>query len=229
VRSWGSRPDRNVPARAYTPDMVIRLCLHCGGPIGQDKRPHAVYCSRKCKTAASDLRRRDDGRAAARWEAWSEDTKKKGPRPYRPQKAVRRSPGYYQARYVRQREWRVQAARDNYARNPERSRAYSRKWRRENREKRQLQHANRRARKYNNPGYIRVTVKDWHDALRIAGHACIYCGGPGPFVMEHIIPLVRGGRHAPANIAPACIGCNSSKSDRFVSEWRHGRLPPLRR
>ncbi|HNP58414.1 MULTISPECIES: HNH endonuclease [unclassified Gordonia (in: high G+C Gram-positive bacteria)] len=30
------------------------------------KRPHAVYCSRQCKTRASDRRRRDDGRSRKR-------------------------------------------------------------------------------------------------------------------------------------------------------------------
>lgn len=30
------------------------------------KRPHALYCSRQCKTRASDRRRRDDGRSRKR-------------------------------------------------------------------------------------------------------------------------------------------------------------------
>ena len=30
------------------------------------KRPHAVYCSRRCKTIASDRRRLDDGRSRKR-------------------------------------------------------------------------------------------------------------------------------------------------------------------
>jgi 5-methylcytosine-specific restriction endonuclease McrA len=231
--------------------MMIRLCLHCEGPIGQDKRPHAVYCSRKCKVAASEQRRSDAALQTQRWEEWEENHF--GPRPLPPQEEARRPrqqrepresgpprpPGtpagrrdsaFYKNRYVKQREWRVVRAKENYWLDPETSRAYSRAWRKANPEKRRVQHANRRARKYNNPGYIAITVKDWRDALRIAGHTCIYCGVTGvKLVMDHIIPLARGGRHAPANIAPACQSCNNSKQDRLVSEWRHGRLPPLRR
>lgn len=218
-----------------------KRCLHCNCEMPPGKRPHAKYCSRKCKTAASEQRRSNAALQAQRWEEWNENPF--GPRPLPPQPEARRPYArgprigpparrdsvFYKERYVTQREHRILQARDSYWRDPERSRAYSRKWRRENREKRNIQHANRRARKYGNPGYIPITLKDWRDALRIAGHACIYCGATGvKLVMDHIIPLARGGRHAPANIAPACVRCNSSKSNRLVSEWRHGRLEPPR-
>lgn len=42
-----------------------RRCAHCTGSM-EGKRPHAVYCSRSCKTKASDARRQADGRARAR-------------------------------------------------------------------------------------------------------------------------------------------------------------------
>lgn len=42
-----------------------RACAHCGGPM-QGKRPHALYCTRQCKTKASDARRVADGRAQER-------------------------------------------------------------------------------------------------------------------------------------------------------------------
>ena len=38
----------------------VRLCVECNGSM-PGKRPHAVYCSRRCKTIASDRRRLDDG------------------------------------------------------------------------------------------------------------------------------------------------------------------------
>ena len=37
----------------------VRLCVECNGSM-TGKRPHAVYCSRRCKTIASDRRRLDD-------------------------------------------------------------------------------------------------------------------------------------------------------------------------
>lgn len=47
------------------PELLARGCAHCEGSL-EGKRPHAVYCSRRCKTAASDQRRLADGRAHRR-------------------------------------------------------------------------------------------------------------------------------------------------------------------
>lgn len=41
-----------------------RLCRQCETSLA-GKRPHAIYCSRRCKTSASDVRRKD-GRANIR-------------------------------------------------------------------------------------------------------------------------------------------------------------------
>lgn len=45
----------------------MRVCGNpgCAGSM-EGKRSHAVYCSRDCKTKASDQRRKDDGRSVAR-------------------------------------------------------------------------------------------------------------------------------------------------------------------
>jgi 5-methylcytosine-specific restriction endonuclease McrA len=52
---------------------------------------------------------------------------------------------------------------------------------------------------------------------------CIYCGDPHPVEVEHIIPVARGGLSVWSNLAPACYGCNHSKSDQLVNEWRIAR------
>lgn len=44
---------------------ALRVCAVCEGPM-EGKRSHAVYCSRSCKTRASDRRRIEDGRSVAR-------------------------------------------------------------------------------------------------------------------------------------------------------------------
>lgn len=40
----------------------LRFCASCSQPLGINKRPHAIYCDRKCKASASEKRRpkRDD-------------------------------------------------------------------------------------------------------------------------------------------------------------------------
>jgi 5-methylcytosine-specific restriction endonuclease McrA len=52
---------------------------------------------------------------------------------------------------------------------------------------------------------------------------CSYCGAEANITIDHIVPLSRGGKHEAANLAPACFSCNSSKSNRLLSEWK-GRL-----
>ena len=48
---------------------------------------------------------------------------------------------------------------------------------------------------------------------------CVYCGATDGISIDHVVPLSRGGRHEANNLAPACFSCNSSKSDRLLSEW----------
>lgn len=50
---------------------------------------------------------------------------------------------------------------------------------------------------------------------------CGYCGSKeGPFDIDHVIPVVRGGALLdPANLLCACAVCNRSKGAKFISEW----------
>lgn len=81
-------------------------------------------------------------------------------------------------------------------------------------------HNRRRSLKYGNSGYVEVTTKEWAIILRIYRHRCAYCGAAEDLTQDHVVPLVKGGRHAPANIVPACRSCNSSKNARLLAVWR---------
>jgi len=50
---------------------------------------------------------------------------------------------------------------------------------------------------------------------------CGYCGSTdGPFDIDHIVPLSRGGSNVdPDNLICACAPCNRSKGSKLVSEW----------
>jgi 5-methylcytosine-specific restriction endonuclease McrA len=52
------------------------------------------------------------------------------------------------------------------------------------------------------------------------GHTCVYCGDTaGPFELDHVHPVSRGGDDRLENLACACRPCNRSKGAKLVSEW----------
>jgi 5-methylcytosine-specific restriction endonuclease McrA len=51
---------------------------------------------------------------------------------------------------------------------------------------------------------------------------CHYCGRrfkPAELTMDHLVPLIRGGRSTRANLVPACKECNSQKKYLLPTEW----------
>ena len=57
---------------------------------------------------------------------------------------------------------------------------------------------------------------------RLARGICHYCGKkfpPSELTMDHIVPLVRGGKTTRGNVAPACRECNSKKKYLLPMEW----------
>ena len=57
----------------------------------------------------------------------------------------------------------------------------------------------------------RTSLSDW-EAIRSFYHdRCLRCGASGHLVMDHVIPLSRGGSNGPENIQPLCPRCNGFK------------------
>jgi 5-methylcytosine-specific restriction endonuclease McrA len=57
---------------------------------------------------------------------------------------------------------------------------------------------------------------------RLAAGLCHYCGrrvGIRQLTMDHMVPLVRGGRSTRGNVVPACKACNSKKQLLLPVEW----------
>lgn len=57
---------------------------------------------------------------------------------------------------------------------------------------------------------------------RIASGICHYCGArvePRELTLDHIVPLVRGGRSTKGNCVAACKECNSRKQHLLPIEW----------
>jgi hypothetical protein len=53
------------------------------------------------------------------------------------------------------------------------------------------------------------------------GRQCSYCrSGDGPFEIDHVVPVARGGSDNPVNLVVACRSCNRSKGALLVEEWQ---------
>ena len=53
------------------------------------------------------------------------------------------------------------------------------------------------------------------------GH-CYFCGEkfkPKELTMEHIVPLIRGGKTTKSNVVPSCKECNTEKKYLLPIEW----------
>ena len=57
---------------------------------------------------------------------------------------------------------------------------------------------------------------------RLARGTCYYCGGrfsPSQLTMDHVVPLIRGGKTTRGNVVTACKECNSKKKYLLPMEW----------
>jgi hypothetical protein len=65
-----------------------------------------------------------------------------------------------------------------------------------------------------------VTLQDWSEIRRRFNDRCACCRRPASEVglmMDHIVPLSRGGTHQPENMQPLCIHCNQWKYVRTIA------------
>ncbi|MBF0201003.1 MAG: HNH endonuclease [Desulfamplus sp.] len=62
---------------------------------------------------------------------------------------------------------------------------------------------------------------EWWKRRRARG-ICHYCRGnflPAELTMDHIVPMVRGGRSVKNNVVPCCKECNTKKKHMLPLEW----------
>ena len=62
-----------------------------------------------------------------------------------------------------------------------------------------------------------LTYKEWISLLRKYKFSCLKCGQHEPrivLVMDHIVPLSKGGTSDITNIQPLCQTCNASKGNK---------------
>jgi 5-methylcytosine-specific restriction endonuclease McrA len=57
---------------------------------------------------------------------------------------------------------------------------------------------------------------------RIAQGVCHYCGAemaPKELTLDHIVPIIRGGKSTKGNCVPSCKECNNRKKHLLPIEW----------
>jgi 5-methylcytosine-specific restriction endonuclease McrA len=132
-----------------------------------------------------------------------------------------RNPDYYRERYEQnienERARSREIMRENRAKNPEMEKARKKRYRERNREavanrEREKTYA-RRAKQKGSPELALLMGE-------LVKQPCVYCGSTERITIDHVVPLSRGGKHEAENLAPACLPCNASKSNRLPSEWK---------
>jgi 5-methylcytosine-specific restriction endonuclease McrA len=89
------------------------------------------------------------------------------------------------------------------------------------RTKNKIDEYNREARKHG--GQASLKVSEWLEKLRDTQGHCSYCQkdvGLTELVIEHVIPLSRGGDNTAENVVPACAACNSLKGVKDSHTWQ---------
>ncbi|MFQ5579528.1 MAG: HNH endonuclease [Nitrospiria bacterium] len=52
---------------------------------------------------------------------------------------------------------------------------------------------------------------------------CHYCHQQfrsSELTMDHIVPMIRGGRSTKGNVVPSCKACNTEKRDNLLMDWK---------
>ena len=226
--------------------MSQRTCTICASPY-EGRGPSAKYCSTRCKwTAANQKRYKRPDRSCpgcgtslsdlhGRQKYCSEGCRRwiaNGHTGFRSFAAAcstckgsmegKRSNAVYCSRTCKLRASEERRDRDDAARyQVERDRriAYATSYAKANPHVGRAARARRKAWK-RKAGIFAISGKDWRRLCSRHREACFYCDAHEPLTMDHVIPLSKGGRHSIGNIIPACLSCNSSKSDSFLAAWR---------
>ena len=66
----------------------------------------------------------------------------------------------------------------------------------------------------------KLRESQWWKRKRAAG-ICHHCGGkfpPKELTMDHLVPVIRGGKSTRGNLVPSCKSCNSARKHRLPFE-----------
>lgn len=125
------------------------------------------------------------------------------------------------ASQTRHRDSGALRARDRarYAKEGDKRRAYARQYLADNPERMRAIRRNRKSRI--KATRLLFTEGDWKRLVARYQGRCAYCGDRSDTLhREHVIPIVKGGRHSIGNILPSCPSCNYRKKTKLLIEFR---------
>jgi 5-methylcytosine-specific restriction endonuclease McrA len=74
------------------------------------------------------------------------------------------------------------------------------------------------------------TQKDIDAKLYSQWNLCYWCFAPlHSYVIDHIVPLSRGGTSCKDNVVPVCFQCNAQKGAKLLFEWKRSSKCRLKR
>jgi 5-methylcytosine-specific restriction endonuclease McrA len=152
---------------------------------------------------------------------------------------------YSRNRYEKNKEKESERKKKYYQKNKEMIDARNKKYNEQNKEKRQSraqiyyqQNKDRiklvsNAYRFNNPelnrnaSAKRRAIKESNGIFVISKKElkalyesdCFYCGSKGKIELDHVLPIIKGGRHSIGNLVAACQSCNRSKGAKLLVEW----------
>lgn len=62
----------------------------------------------------------------------------------------------------------------------------------------------------------KISKAEWDNKLKSFDGKCVNCGSDKDIVIDHIMPLSKGGANKIDNVQPLCRGCNSRKRDKII-------------
>ena len=119
--------------------------------------------------------------------------------------------------YQSNREAAYQNTKNWIAAHPEKRKEISKKYWQSNPERHVADTRNRRARIRGNGG--KITEKEWQALKKFYNYTCLCCHRQEPEIkltLDHVKPLIMGGKNIIENAQPLCLSCNSGKGGRWV-------------